>query len=151
MLSCFTNIRVSDEIKINNPPSSGNIISSDLSVVLDKMYSFMVTHHVSQMSLGIQDISENPDNDIHFDIIEEVISWCNCQKESDCILLLNKLKEEKNVFPGEFIKAILKINNITLELENVCEILGNVEMKNKLSFIPEKTLKFIATNQSLYI
>ena len=66
-------------------------------------------------------------------------------------MLLNKLKEEKNVFPGEFIKAILKINNITLELENVCEILGNVEMKNKLSFIPEKTLKFIATNQSLYI
>ncbi len=151
LLSCFTNIRVSDEIKINKPPKHGDVISSQLSFVLDKAYTFMVTHHVGQMSLGIQDISENPDNDIHFDIIEEVISWCDCQKESDCVLLLNKLKEEKNIFPGEFIKAILKINNITLELENICELLGNVEMKNKLSFIPEKTLKFIATNQSLYV
>ena len=151
LLSCFTNIRVSDEIKINRPPKHGDVISSQLSFVLDKAYTFMVTHHVGQMSLGIQDISENPDNDIHFDIIEDVVLWCDCENESDCVLLLNKLKEEKNIFPGEFIKAILKINNITLELENVCELLGNIEMKNKLSFIPEKTLKFIATNQSLYV
>lgn len=151
LLSCFTNIRVSDEIKINRPPKHGDVISSQLSFVLDKAYTFMVTHHVGQMSLGIQDISENPDNDIHFDIIEDVVLWCDCENESDCVLLLNKLKEEKNIFPGEFIKAILKINNITLELENVCELLGNIEMKNKLSFIPEKTLKFIAKNQSLYV
>jgi hypothetical protein len=43
---------------------------------------------------------------------------------------------EKDIFLGEFVKAILKINNITAELEKV---------------VPQLTLKYVATNQSLYI
>jgi hypothetical protein len=37
------------------------------------------------------------------------------------------------------------------ELKNVAEYIGNVELLHKLTQIPELTLKFIATNQSLYV
>ena len=37
------------------------------------------------------------------------------------------------------------------ELKNVAEYLGNIELLHKLQEIPELTLKFIATNQSLYV
>ena len=37
------------------------------------------------------------------------------------------------------------------ELSNIAEYTGNVELLNKLSLIPDITLKFIATNQSLYV
>ena len=37
------------------------------------------------------------------------------------------------------------------ELKNIAEYTGNVKLLHKLTQIPELTLKFIATNQSLYI
>ena len=40
---------------------------------------------------------------------------------------------------------------MTNELKNVAEYLGNIELLHKLQKIPELTLKFIATNQSLYV
>ena len=45
----------------------------------------------------------------------------------------------------------LIINTISLELEKICEIVNNLELKEKLIKIPKLTLKFVATNQSLYI
>jgi hypothetical protein len=58
---------------------------------------------------------------------------------------------EYETFPGEFIKAILKINNMVNELKNVAEYIDNVELLHKLTAIPDLTLKFVATNQSLYV
>ena len=52
---------------------------------------------------------------------------------------------------GEFIKAILKINNIANEFEKVCLIQPNLELLEKLRKIPELTLKSVATAQSLYL
>ena len=40
---------------------------------------------------------------------------------------------EYTVFPGEFIKAILKINNMVNELKSVAEYMGNIELLHKLS------------------
>ena len=52
---------------------------------------------------------------------------------------------------GKIIKAILKLNNIVDELDKVCLIQNNFELMEKLREIPKNTLKFIATNQSLYL
>ena len=52
---------------------------------------------------------------------------------------------------GDFIKALLKINNINNEMIKVCNILNNLELLEKLNEIEYKILKFIATNQSLYV
>ena len=43
------------------------------------------------------------------------------------------------------------INNIASEIEKVCEIIGDLELLDKIKKIPELTLKSLATNQSLYV
>ena len=58
---------------------------------------------------------------------------------------------EKDIFLGEFIKAILKINNITAEMEKIAEMLGDIEFLSILKKVPQLTLKFVATTQSLYV
>jgi hypothetical protein len=61
------------------------------------------------------------------------------------------LEKNKNVFLGEFVKAITKINNISQEMEKIAESMGNISLLSKLRDIPNLTLKFVATNQSLYV
>ena len=151
LLSCFTNIRVCDDMRAKVPPEPAYGITYELSVSLKNMRGFMVDHYINQTKMGIYDVSDDPDKDVHFDIITQSMEWYDCENEQQCRILFEKIKGEIGVFPGEFVKAILKINNICLELQNVCEAVANVEFKHRLSTIPEKILKFIATNQSLYI
>ena len=61
------------------------------------------------------------------------------------------MNEEKGIFLGEFVKAILKINNIASEIEKIAEMVGNISLLSKLKEIPALTLKFVVTNQSLYV
>ena len=35
--------------------------------------------------------------------------------------------------------------------ENVCELTNNMKLLQKIKAIPDSTLKYIATNQSLYV
>ena len=77
--------------------------------------------------------------------------WCKCETSEQCKLILQKLEYEKGIFLGEFVKAILKINNISSELEKIAESVGNIALLSKLREIHKMTLKFIATNQSLYV
>ena len=80
-----------------------------------------------------------------------MINWCDCETDIECKLLLQKLCEEKEIFLGEFVKSILKIANIAAEMEAVAELLGNIELLKKLREVPGLLLKFVATNQSLYV
>ncbi len=48
-------------------------------------------------------------------------------------------------------KTLIKINNIKDEMVKVAEANGDVTLLNKLMQIPANTLKFVATNQSLYV
>ncbi len=67
------------------------------------------------------------------------------------MVLKNTIKTDKEIFLGEFIKSILKINNIAKELEKICDILDNISLLQKVKEIPILTLKYVVTNQSLYI
>ena len=80
-----------------------------------------------------------------------MMEWCAAADEITCREIINKLKEEKGIFLGEFVKAILKINNIAKEFEKICETVQNLSLLQKIKCIPELTLKYVATNQSLYI
>jgi hypothetical protein len=61
------------------------------------------------------------------------------------------MDEEKQIFLGEFVKALLKINNISGEMEKIAEMTGNVLFLIKLKEIQNMTLKYVVTNQSLYV
>jgi hypothetical protein len=67
------------------------------------------------------------------------------------MIVIKRIKQNHGIFLGEFIKAILKINNIASEFEKVCETTGNMELLEKVKEIPKLTLKYVVTNMSLYV
>ena len=89
--------------------------------------------------------------EINFDIQQQIINWCNAENEEECKEIINELKIEKKLFLGDLVKAILKINNIVTEIENICETTQDIALLEKIKQIPSLTLKYVATNQSLYI
>lgn len=83
--------------------------------------------------------------------IEYVLEWYDAETSQDCMSVLKRVEEEKEVFLGEFVKGIIKINNIVNEFESVAEKMGYIQLLHNLREIHVKTLKFVATNQSLYV
>jgi antiviral helicase SKI2 len=144
ILSCFTNVTVPDA-KRSLMPSSEFTNVKDCVKQIFEMYTTQSDIEVKHR------INTGFDYTMHFDLIDFAIKWCECESDVDCKGLLALISAEKDIFLGEFIKAILKINNITSELEKVAEILGNMEFLSVLKEIPHLTLKFVATNQSLYV
>jgi superfamily II RNA helicase len=127
LFSCFTNVRVSEDLKTHCVTDNPLI---ETATRLNEQYS---------------------DDDMVYDLLPYVGEWCDAATEQECKLVLQKIGAEKEIFLGEFVKALLKINNITNELEKVAELTGNMEFLSKLREIPVLTLKFVVTNQSLYI
>lgn len=144
LFSCFSSISVSDEVKTHTPKTYNtklNTITLQLFNLLEKYYSLE--------SRSFLDTGSS--YDIHYDLMNYVIKWCESTCEEDCKMVINSVKVEKNIFLGEFVKAILKINNISKEFEKVCELMNNMTLLGKLKEIPMLTLKYVVTSQSLYV
>jgi superfamily II RNA helicase len=146
LLSCFSNIRINDETKILNVSKltqnpSFNSLLEKLRLTYDKYMNEELKFKVET----------NNNTSYMFEMVNPILDWCKCEDDTSCKSILNECNITYNVFPGEFIKAILKINNMVNELKNIAEYIGNIELLHKLSLIPDLTLKFVATNQSLYI
>ena len=114
-------------------------------IKIKEMYS---EYQEKELSSGI---NTGTDYSIHFDLLDYVIRWCDCDGIEDCKFLLQTLENEKGIFLGEFVKALLKINNISSEMEKIAELTGNIQFLSKLKEIPTMTLKYVVTNQSLYV
>jgi superfamily II RNA helicase len=144
ILSCFTNVKVSDNLK-SVVPTSKNPEVKQFIKELDELYE---TH----CNLEVKNkINTGTDYSMNFDLTDYLIQWCECVSEPDCKLLLQQLSQEKDIFLGEFVKAVLKIANIAAEMDKVAELLGDIELLQKLRGVPGLLLKFVATNQSLYV
>jgi len=144
VLSCFTNISVNDDYKEHNPNSKSDSVNSLINKI-NNMYSDNLNKEIKHnLSTGI-------DYNMHYDLIKYVAKWCDCDTIEECKIVLQELASEKDVFLGEFVKALMKINNITNEMEKVAEMTGNMSFLSKLKEIPLMTLKYVVTNQSLYV
>ena len=144
ILSCFTNISVQEEKRAILPMSSYSNVKDIVMNIYD-MYQ-------KQSNIELKNMIETGiDYNIHFDLIDYVIKWCECENDVDCKRLLHQISIEKDIFLGEFVKAILKINNITSEMEKIAELLGDIEFLSILREVPQLTLKYVATTQSLYV
>lgn len=143
LFSCFTNISVSDETK----KFVASTERDDLNSETMKLYNYYQEFYDTEVDYKL---STGADYTFHFDLMNETIKWCELDNEVDCKKLLQELYN-RGIFLGEFVKAILKINNIACEFEKICEVMGNMELLQKLREIPKKTLKYVATNESLYV
>jgi len=144
VLSCFTNITTSEENRSITPYSEDKKIQNMI-LEIKKMYDYYLN---AENDLGMD---TGTDYNIHFDLMNYVIDWCKAANISECKYVLQRMANEKEIFLGEFVKALLKINNISCELEKIAESIGAIHFLSKLREIPATTLKFVATNQSLYI
>ena len=98
------------------------------------------------------DFNTGSDYTFHYDLLNYIGEWATeCTDEVSCKIFLQKLETEKGLFLGEFVKALLKITNIATELEQIAELQNNVEFLSKLKEIPVLLLKYVVTNQSLYV
>jgi superfamily II RNA helicase len=144
ILSCFTNITVPEEKRAVLPLSDYSNVKECILEIYDMYQKKSDLEVYNKIDTGI-------DYNIHFDLIDYVIRWCDCESDIDCKILINEISLNKEIFLGEFVKAILKINNITSEMEKVAELLGDMELLSILGKVPNLTLKYVATNQSLYV
>jgi superfamily II RNA helicase len=141
VFSCFTNVTVDDDLKNNKPNSS----CAQFIQRVCKMYS---TYQTKESDYNV---NSGIDYNIHFDLIHYVDKWCDCETPDECKIVLQQLSHEKGIFLGEFVKALLKINNIATEVSKVAELIGNISLLSKLREIENMTLKYVVTNQSLYV
>jgi superfamily II helicase len=143
-LSCFTNVSVSEEIKDICPKCEDYQVQD----IILKTTEMFLEYKDKELRC---DINSEIDYNIHYDLVNYVKEWCLCENVEECKHVLQKLGLEKGIFLGEFVKALLKINNISNELEKVSELIGNIEFLHKLKDIPNITLKYVVTAQSLYV
>jgi hypothetical protein len=79
--------------------------------------------------------------------VEHFMDWCVAIDDAEC----KRVISDSGMYGGEFIKAVLKINNICQEMDKASEICGYTWLSKILSGIPSMTLKSIVTAQSLYL
>lgn len=144
LFSCFTNITVGDDFKAHRPKCSDNLVKDIVLSISDEFEKCQNFETESHITTGV-------DYEMHYDLLEYMNGWCDATSVEECKLVLQQIELEKGIFLGEFVKAVLKINNIAGEMEKIAESIGNMELLSRLREISGLTLKFVATTQSLYI
>ena len=145
LLSIFTKIRVSDENKVYKHTTLD--IPYSCKKEIDNIKSY-INKYLDIEVFYCSCLAKN--YEIQFNICEIVYKWCNASTENECIKIFQEL-EYWGIFLGDFVKAILKINNMVNELEKVAEITENMKLLSLLQEIPKITLKSVVTNNSLYL
>lgn len=144
LFSIFTSIRVNDTKKRFTTNTIENKYVGELAQTIETYYDYYYKKDC-QYQLDIVE-----EYQLTYDIIEDVYNWCEATNEQECNVVLNSVKE-KGIFVGEFVKALLKINNIASEIEKVCNITNNIELLKNITDIPKLTMKYIVSTQSLYL
>lgn len=143
LFSCFTNISIPDDKKLQYPACKDQVVRSLAKTLTNSINKYYNLECDNQLNTGI-------DYTVHYELIDYIQDWCQAEDEVACQNIIIQIKDVE-IFLGEFVKAILKINNIAKEFEKICESVENIELLQKVKKIPEITLKYVATNQSLYI
>ena len=145
IFSLFTNVSVLEDYRDYTPKTNNNKLKEIVLYAKEELERYQNLETQFMIFTG-------SDYNIIYDLIDYIIRWCTeANDEQSCKKIVQEILEDKNIFLGEFVKAILKINNIANECEKICEFLGDMELLNKIKQIAPNTLKFVATNQSLYV
>lgn len=146
LFSCFTNIRVSDDVK--NGYKDHKFTGVELSRYLDKLCKLYNKYNDIEVKY---ELNTGLEYEIHYDLLPYMEEWVLAEDEVTCAKVLKKMEIDKSIFVGEFVKALLKIQTICLELEKIADDTNHMNLYIKLREIPDKILKYVVTTQSLYI
>jgi superfamily II RNA helicase len=136
LLSCLYDIKVSDELKDLSP----SFLKDELKFMNDRIYYYYDEEVKYQLS--------NTDQTLNYDMMPYIKLWMDtCDDEITSIQLIQRMKVEKKWFTGDFIKCCLKLVNMAKEIESC----NNLELIEKMKEGSNKLLKFICSNESLYL
>ncbi len=144
-ISCFCNLNVPEEAMTLRPPQT---LSDPLTTCLLQAESYIDTLRNNE---SLHELNVGMEIDFHFNLVEEIMWWCGCENENDARDFLEDLICDRGIFLGEFVRAVLKINHVVAELDGVAEFLADINTLSKLRSIEQMILKFVCTNQSLYV
>jgi superfamily II RNA helicase len=136
ILSCLYDVKVHDEYKDFTP----TFLNNELTFINERLYYYYDEEIKYQLVYNEQVLQ--------YDLMRYIKLWMeDCNTEISAIQLIDRLKKEKGLFTGDFIKCCLKLVNMSKEIECIC----SNELKEKLIEGKSKLLKFICSNSSLYI
>lgn len=149
LLSCVTDVKVKDEYNTQVPRTKDEFLKEKI-LYMKKM------HETYEDEEGKKDIRTGIryEEAFNVNIVDDAMAWCDCESEEECKLFISERLKEKEISLGDFTKAILKIATVAKELRGLYELEWcntQTEWLHKLTQIEEMVLKYIATNQSLYV
>lgn len=144
VLSVFSPIRIQEEYKVYDYNTLN--ISPNCKMLFNKLNKSINNYKSLENKFNVYSY----DFEIQYDICELVYKWCEASNEKECNVIFDEL-EYWGIFLGDFIKSLLKICNMGIELEKCCEIMENMELMSTIKKMPSFILKSVITNKSLYL
>jgi superfamily II RNA helicase len=134
LLSCFY------ELKCDPVPEP-----QDVSYIKERMNYY----EDQETKCGLSSMNQY---DLQYVMYDYIRLWMdNCNDEQSCLQFIHMFKSQTNLFIGDFVKCCLKLIHISNEITSICEYTNDYELLDKIKDGKHKIMKFIMTNQSLYI
>lgn len=149
LFSCATDVKVKDEYDTSIPRTEDAFLQHRLLEMKELYDHYEREEDRRDIRTGIK-----YDEAFRFTIVDETMEWCDCKSEEECKYFIHEKLVEKGISLGDFTKAILKIATISKEFRSLYELEPcntQVAWLHKLTEIEDMVLKYIATNQSLYV
>lgn len=135
ILSCFYEMKSEEKV----PPDN----------VLKKIKESMNYYRDNEIKYELSSMNQY---NLQYDIYPYIEEWFeSCNNEEECLKFIHKFKEETSMFIGDLVKCFFKLIHICDECSNICEYMNNYELLKKLKEGKQSIMKFIITNESLYL
>ena len=144
--SIFTDVRVAEEIRCGASDCSYDRFIDNKVGEFEKVRESLISKEEYSKVYGSTGL-----DGFCYDILDEVLEWCECDDEAMCRQLIARIYQDKGISVGDFTKAVMKITTISREMQGVCEVMNKTEFMHKLASIDRMVLKYVATSQSLYL
>jgi len=129
---------------------------SDQEISLNKIENMNVQNTLIKVNKIIEDLIDIEKNrdvntyltgfyDISYNYVDMVYYWASGSSVPEAFNM------NVDMYEGDFIKNILKINNITSDVQSLSKIYGNIEIVPKMEGIQDLLVRDIVTANSLYL
>ena len=146
LLAVFCDVNVDRDVKKLYPCSENDYLKEVLYQVEQWTREWEDRENVEHLNCGY-----DYESILNFNMPDLAILWMKCENEGQCKSFLETIKQDYGVSVGDFTKAMLKISTIARELSAISETVGNMDSLQLLKQVDIHILKFITTNQSLYV
>jgi superfamily II RNA helicase len=144
VLSLFSDVRVNEDQRTSIVKTDDTFLKEKLTNIGDLVDSLAGME-------GTFDFNSGANYNIVYDMIGPMMEWCELQDEQQCKYFIQTRLHDLELGLGDFCKGILKVSSVARELTKICISMGRSDAYENMAKIEGMLLKFVATNQSLYV